>query len=39
MRIALIADLHGNRPATDALERDLDRHTPGQALLSGRYCG
>ena len=25
MRIALIADLHGNRPATLALDRDLDQ--------------
>lgn len=33
MRIAVIADLHGNRPATDALARDLDRIRPDK-----RYC-
>jgi predicted phosphodiesterase len=33
MRIAVFADLHGNRPATDALERDLDRIRPDK-----RYC-
>lgn len=28
MRIALVADLHGNRPATLALEQDLARMQP-----------
>ena len=33
MRIAVFADLHGNRPATEALARDLDRIRPDK-----RYC-
>ena len=33
MRIAVFADLHGNRPATQALERELNRLRPDK-----RYC-
>jgi protein phosphatase len=39
MRIALIADLHGNRPATDALERDLDRIRPDKIVCLGDIVG
>ena len=37
MRIALVADLHGNRPATLALSGTCpDATRPG--AVSGRYC-
>ena len=39
MRIALIADLHGNRPATLALDRDLDRMQPDRVLCLGDIVG
>ena len=39
MRIAVIADLHGNRPATDALERDLDRNRPDKIYCLGDIVG
>lgn len=39
MRIAVIADLHGNRPATDALERDLSRNRPDKIYCLGDIVG
>jgi len=39
MRIAVIADLHGNRPATDALERDLGRTRPDKLYCLGDIVG
>ena len=39
MRIALIADLHGNRPATLALERDLALMQPDRVLCLGDIVG
>ncbi|MBN1777749.1 MAG: metallophosphoesterase family protein [Clostridiales bacterium] len=39
MRIAVIADLHGNRPATEALERDLDRIRPDKLYCLGDIVG
>ncbi|MFH1512678.1 MAG: metallophosphoesterase family protein [Bacillota bacterium] len=39
MRIAVIADLHGNRPATDALERDLSRTRPDKLFCLGDIVG
>lgn len=39
MRIALVADLHGNRPATLALERDLARMQPDRVLCLGDIVG
>ena len=39
MRIALIADLHGNRPATLALERDLLITRPDQIYCLGDLVG
>ena len=39
MRIALVADLHGNRPATLALERDLARTQPDRVLCLGDIVG
>ena len=39
MRIALIADLHGNRPATLALEKDLETQRPDQILCLGDIVG
>jgi len=39
MRIALIADLHGNRPATDALERDLTLKRPDKIYCLGDIVG
>ena len=39
MRIALVADLHGNRPATLALERDLARMRPDRVLCLGDIVG
>jgi predicted phosphodiesterase len=39
MRIAVIADLHGNRPATDALERDLERNRPDKIYCLGDIVG
>ena len=39
MRIALIADLHGNRPATLALERDLARVQPDDIWCLGDIVG
>jgi len=39
MRIALIADLHGNRPATEALERDLARQSPDLIYCLGDIVG
>ena len=39
MRYALIADLHGNRPATQALERDLNRTRPDKVFCLGDIVG
>ncbi len=39
MRIALIADLHGNWPATQALERDLARRGADRLLCLGDIVG
>lgn len=39
MRIALIADLHGNRPATDALERELQQQRPDKVYCLGDIVG
>lgn len=39
MRIALVADLHGNRPATLALERDLEQQRPDRVLCLGDVVG
>ena len=39
MRIAVIADLHGNRPATQALERDLRRIRPDKLYCLGDIVG
>jgi protein phosphatase len=39
MRLAVIADLHGNRPATDALARDLDRIRPDKLYCLGDIVG
>lgn len=39
MRIALVADLHGNRPATLALEQDLARMQPDRVLCLGDIVG
>ena len=39
MRIALVADLHGNRPATDALDRDLERTRPDRIYCLGDIVG
>jgi protein phosphatase len=39
MRIAVIADLHGNRPATDALARDLARTRPDKVYCLGDIVG
>ncbi len=39
MRYALIADLHGNRPATQALERDLTRTRPDKIFCLGDIVG
>lgn len=39
MRIAVIADLHGNRPATDALERDFQRTHPDKIYCLGDIVG
>jgi protein phosphatase len=39
MRLAVIADLHGNRPATEALERDLDRIRPDKLYCLGDIVG
>ena len=39
MKIALIADLHGNRPATEALERDLKRQKPDLIYCLGDIVG
>ena len=39
MRIALIADLHGNRTATEALEKDLSATRPDQIWCLGDVCG
>lgn len=39
MRIALFADLHGNRPATMALEQDLLRQKPDRVFCLGDIVG
>lgn len=39
MQIALIADLHGNRPATEALERDLKLQKPDRVYCLGDIVG
>lgn len=39
MKIALVADLHGNRPATEALERDLERQQPDCIYCLGDIVG
>jgi len=39
MRIALIADLHGNRPATLTLEKELDRLQPDRVFCLGDIVG
>ena len=39
MQIALIADLHGNRPATEALERDLARQQVDHVYCLGDIVG
>jgi len=39
MRIALIADLHGNRPATEALAQDLQRTKPDLVYCLGDIVG
>lgn len=39
MKIALIADLHGNRPAVEALERDLQKMQPDKIFCLGDIVG
>lgn len=39
IQIALVADLHGNRPATEALERDLNRQKPDKICCLGDIVG
>lgn len=39
MLIALVADLHGNRPATEALDRDLSIQKPDRILCLGDIVG
>lgn len=39
MRIALLADLHGNWPATEALEKDLALQSPDQIICLGDLVG
>lgn len=39
MQIALVADLHGNRPATEALERDLALQKPDRVWCLGDVVG
>lgn len=39
MQIALIADLHGNRPAVEALQRDLDFIKPDKIFCLGDVVG
>lgn len=39
MQIALVADLHGNRPATEALERDLAAQRPDRIWCLGDVVG
>jgi predicted phosphodiesterase len=39
MRIALVADLHGNWPATQALERDLPRRQVDRVYCLGDVVG
>lgn len=39
MRLALVADLHGNRPATEALERDLARRGADAVWCLGDVIG
>lgn len=39
MQIALIADLHGNRPAVEALEKDLALLRPDQIICLGDIVG
>ena len=39
MQIALIADLHGNRPAVEALEKDLSYIKPDQIICLGDVVG
>lgn len=39
MRIALVADLHGNRPATEALESDLAMTRPERIICLGDVVG
>lgn len=39
MRIALFADLHGNRPATEALARDLKAQRPDRVYCLGDLVG
>lgn len=39
MKVALIADLHGNRPATLALEADLARQKPDRIICLGDIVG
>lgn len=39
MQIALIADLHGNRPAVEALQRDLDLIRPDKIFCLGDLVG
>lgn len=39
MRIALVSDLHGNRPATEALERDLKRQQADKIYCLGDIVG
>jgi predicted phosphodiesterase len=35
MRLAFLADIHGNLPALEAVLRDLRRHAPDQVYLAG----
>jgi len=39
MKIALVADLHGNRPAVEALEKDLNRMQPDCIFCLGDIVG
>lgn len=39
MLIALVADFHGNRPATEALQADLERMRPDRILCLGDVVG
>lgn len=39
MQIALVADLHGNRPAVEALERDLKKVQPDKIICLGDVVG